>query len=321
MEKKGVRKGERAEGPDMKKSVEAYLQSQLPGIFRALARKITIPQLIAASGSISDIDINKIILGEAKIDKVTLQDTSATVQSGSAYLQNVRINLELKFTLDWWVDIWVYSDSGTEDLGSIWFPVSIGDVRVPSLEDIHLSIPSMTTQNIKANMPPISNLDLKAGNFTNLQATETTIPADGFQLSGLGLGNFSLSNLQVPKTFTREASLQQFQPQAELVLPSAQMTQVSIPSASANNIQSNAIALDGVASKRGLSISFGIFGVTIWVQPVAHMSIGSMVLSDVKISALVNQARIENVRIPVDIRGISLKGIEIRELNINNMQG
>jgi hypothetical protein len=321
MADKNSEKTKKTEAPDSANSIEGLLRSQLSNIIAMVARKINIAQLAAASGNIRDIDIDKIVLGEAKIDKVTLQGTTAGIHSGSAFLQNVKIILELKLTLDWWVDVWVYDDSGTESLGSMWFPIPVGNVHVPSLEDIDLTIPSLSVEDISVDIAPITNLDLGGGSFDGLDAKETTLPAAGFQLSGLGLGNFSLSNLSVPKTSTKEATIDRFQPDSDLVLPGAAVSQLQVPSAAAGNIQSGAIAIDGVATKRGVSVNFGIFGFTFWIQPVAHMSIGSMLLQDVTFSANINKVDIENVTVPIDIRGIRLKDIDLNQVDVNNISG
>ncbi|MBD3185144.1 hypothetical protein GF312_22885 [Candidatus Poribacteria bacterium] len=301
--------------------LDSLLRERLSDIIAVVARKINIMQLAAASGTIRDIDIDKVVLGEAKIDKLILQNTTAGVHSGNAFLQDVKILLELKLSLDWWIDIWVYDDSGTENLGSLWFPISVGNVQVPSLENIDLTIPSLSVEDVNANIKPITNLDLGGGSFDDLDAKETTVPADGFQLSGLGLGNFNLSNVNVPRTSTKEAKIERFQPNSDLVLPGAAVSQLQVPAASADNIQSDAILIDGVATKRGISVNFGIFGFTFWVQPVAHMSIGSMLLQDVTLSANIDQAMIESISVPIDIRGIVLKDVELRQINVNNISG
>lgn len=305
----------------LNKQAEDLLKGRLPDIIASVSRKINIAQLAAGSGTIRDIDIDKVVLGEAHIDKVILEGTKAGIHSGSAFLQNVRVLLELKLSLDWWVDVWVYEDSGTESLGSMSFRLPIGNVQVPSLEDIDLSIPSLSVDNLSADISPISNLDLKGGTFNELDARETKLPASGFQLNGLGLGNFSLSGVQVPKTTTKEATIDRFRPNSDITLPGAQISQIQIPSAVAGTIQSGPIDVDGVATRRGVGVNFGIFGVTFWVQPVAHINIDSLTLQDVSLSAAINQAKIENVTIPVDIRGIKLKDIEINQVEINNITG
>jgi len=306
---------------DLGDKIEAYLQEKLPGIFQILSKKINIKEVIAASGSIKDIAVDKILMGDATIDKIILKGTSANIKSGSAFLQNVRINLELKLTLEWWYDIWIHSDSGTENLGSLWFPLQLGNVQVPSLEDINLSVPNVVIDNLTTGISPINNLDLGSGNFSQIDATDTTLPVNGFQLTGLGLGNFNLSQIQVPKTSTQKATIQQFKPANNIVLPEAQINNLNIPETSINNIQSANISLDGSASKKGINVNLGVLGFKFWVEPVAHINIASMTLQDVKLNAIINMANIEDISIPIDIRGITVKGVDINNIDINDISG
>ena len=66
------------------------------------------------------------------------------MHAGSAFLENVRILLELRLSVDWWYDIWVWDDHGTQGLGSLSFAIGIGNVAVPSLHDINLAVPQAT---------------------------------------------------------------------------------------------------------------------------------------------------------------------------------
>lgn len=309
------------EKADVLKNVESMLEAKLPGIFRQLGRQINISQLLVKSGLLRDLDIDKVILGQTHIDRLVLQGASALLHSANAFLKDVRISLELKITVDWFINLAVFSDSGTENLGSIFFNIPVGNIQIPSLSNIDLTIPTVTIENVSANITPIVNLDLNGGQFEKATATQTVIPSGGFQLNGLGLGNFTLSSLQVPGISTSEAKIQRFLPNNEIVLPGAQLSQLSVPSTTVNDIQSNNIAFDGVASRRGLGFDIGFLGVTVFVTPIAHMFVGSMLFQDVNLSATVNQARIENIKVPVDIRGITIKGVELVDVNVTGVNG
>jgi hypothetical protein len=306
--------------PQLSPQVTAALQQHLPIVLAGLTRKINIAQVLAAAGQITDIEVDKIVLGSAHIGQLTLNGTSLNLSSGSAFLRNVRIVLELQFSLDWWYDIGIAHGSGTDNLGSVSFGINVGDVLVPSLNNIPLTIPNLTATNVAADIAPITNLDLAGGGFTGLNAMNATIPADGFQLSGLGVGSVSISNGQVPRTLVEKVSIQDFKPNGNIVVPSLQLGPVQLPSANAGDIRTGAaIAFDGIASKRGLSANLGIFGITIWVTPIAHISIGSLDLQGVSIAGSVNQATVLNVSVPIDIRGINLKTINIGQIDVNNI--
>ncbi len=208
-----------------------------------------------------------------------------------------------------------------QNLWALFFNLPVGNVEIPSLEDINLSIPSVSVSNIRADVDNISNMDLLGGSFDGLKAIETTVPQNGFQLSGLGLGNFSISSIQIPATSTTEAKLNRFQPKAEFVLPEASISSLNIPSSIVNNIQSDSIALDAVADEKGVGIDLGFLSITVFVQPIAHMFIGAMELEGVELSASVQKVRIEGIAVPLELRGIAMKGIDLTNIRVNEIKG
>jgi hypothetical protein len=206
-------------------------------------------------------------------------------------------------------------------LGSIFFAVSVGDVEVPSLSNIVVNIPDVTATNVTATIGPIVNFDLGGGGFTGVCATNAAIPTNGFQLNGLGLASASIGNVEIPQTLVDNVRIQDFTPSGNIVVPSAQLTQLQLPLASASDIQSAApIAIDAEATSRGLRFRLGdIFGFTIWVTPIAHTHIASLLLGGVGISGSVGQASVQNISVPVDIQGISLTTINIGQIDANNI--
>jgi hypothetical protein len=285
-----------------------------------VTHKINIAQVLAASGQITDIEIGTLIVGPVSIQQLGLEGTSFDLASGSALLQNVQVILQLQFTLDWWYNLWFASGSGSDNLGSLYFAVNVGNVTVPSLQNIPLSIPNLTASNVTANVPAITNLDLGGGSFDGVTVTNTTIPANGFQLGGLGLGAVTIANLEVPQITVAAVAVDKFSPTANVVIPSVELGQISLPAANAANIQTTSpIAFDADASVRSLNVPLGIFGVNIIITPIAHISIGSILLSGVSVSGSVQQGTIQNVQLPVNIQGINLKSINIGEINVNNI--
>ena len=100
--------------------VTTTLTPTFPGadLVIAAVRAIDISQVLVASGSLGSLRVADLRLGEATVDRLVVEGVSASVHAGSAFLQDVRILLELKLSVDWWYDIWVWDDSGSQGLGS-----------------------------------------------------------------------------------------------------------------------------------------------------------------------------------------------------------
>jgi hypothetical protein len=282
---------------------------------------IHIAEVQTASGQVASIEVDKITPGEAHVGGLSLTNASFAINAGTALLQNVRFLLRLEFTLTYWYNFGFFSGSGSDNLGTIAIPFNAGDVVVPSLNNIGLNIPNIGATNVSASIAPIVNFVLGGAGFTNLVADTVTLPSAGFQLGGLAVGPVSIASLQVPDALVAKVSIATFNPTGNVVVPSVQLNNINLPSASAGDIQSaSPITISNItASAQGVSGNFGIFGIGIMVTPVINTFIGSLQLSNVKISGNVGAAQIQNISVPIAISGINLKTISIAGIDVTNI--
>jgi len=303
-------------------AVQAYLDRILPGMFKNLARAICVSELSVGSGTFGKLGAAKVELGEVAIGRLLLQNATAGLESERAYLRNFQVGVEVKLKLDWWIDVWIYDDSGTEDLGSLTPPnVGLGDVSIPGLDRIDLTAPAMATENLTMGLPTLTNLDLGAGELQGARLVTTTLPADGFQIGGMSLGSFGLASAQLPAVTVKEATLETLGPQAALHLPRISIPGFSIPQAGANDVRSGAIAVAGELSQLGVSVNFGVFGVTVWAQPLVHLSVDEMLLQGVKLSVGVGLVQVEDLHIPAKLQGVTMKKIHLSDVQVTDVRG
>ena len=281
-----------------------------------------VAQVQVASGQTAGIEIAKIVPGPAQVGGLSLTGTSLAINSGTALLQNVRFLLQLEFTLTYWYNLgFGISGNGSDNLGTIAIPFNVGNVLVPTLNNIALTIPNVAATDVTASIAPIVNLILGSAGFTGLVADTITLPSNGFQLGGLGLGPVSIGSVQVPNALVGNVSIADFSPTGNIMVPSVQLNNIQLPSANAADIQSVApIAINNIeSSPQGVSANLGIFGVGIVVTPIINTFIGSLVLSGVSISGSVTQAEVQNISVPIVISGINLKTISIGAIDVNNI--
>jgi hypothetical protein len=295
------------------------LKNHLPDLFALLVRKINVAQIVAKTGQVGDISIGEIAIGDVVVDSLKLTDTSANLTSGSAFLQDVAMTLELRFRLEWWIDIEIYEDEGVEDLPTLWFSMNVGNVQVPSLDDIEMDIPEVTVSNLSANVAPIKNLDLGPAGFTKLKVDDLTLPSAGFSLAGLALGTLNLSGLGAPEVKAAKAGIDEFTPTHTVVLPAANVQGISIPSTSIPNVSSGNFGLDAQASSRALKVDFDIFGFRFVVTPIVHMHINAMTLQGLALSADVGQVSVQNARLPVNVKNIVLKSLKLDDVSLSDI--
>lgn len=294
-----------------------------PGIDLALKalRAIDISQVLVASGGIGALRVADLKLGEATIDRLVVEGVSASVHAGSALLENVRILLELRLSVDWWYDIWVWDDSGTQGLGSLSFAIGIGNVAVPSLHDINLAVPQATVDGAALTVAPVTNLDLGGATFRELKIEDTKLPASGFGLSGLQLGAVSIASLGAPDATARSLAIGELAPAAPIRLPAIEVANVRVPSARIPDVTSQAAVNidDAQATRRGVSLDLGVLGFTFWVAPVVDIHIGTLRLHDVALSAGVDRLRVEGIALPVTVHGVTAGGLQLQQLTVNQI--
>lgn len=292
------------------------------GVIAAAMRTVDISRIMAVSGNVGSLSVDRIELGQATIDRLVIQNLQASVQSGTTRLEDVRFLLELRLSVDWWYDFgWLGSGGGTESLGSLSFGLPLGNVLVPSLQDINLSVPSATVNDAEAEIRPVTNLDLGGARFRNLRVDDTKLPSAGFDVSGLQFGALTLSEIGFPAASSRRLSLGDFMPNRALTLPAAEVRGIEVPAAQIPTVRSQGSVEinDAQATRRGVRLSLGIFGFTFWVQPVFDIHIGALTLNDVTASAAIGRLRLEDLSAPVTIRGLMMGELQLEQLTVNQI--
>jgi hypothetical protein len=291
-------------------------------VARAL-RTIDISQVLAASGTIGSLKVGSVQLGEATIDRLVVRDVTTSVHSGRAFLQNVRTITRVQVIVDWWYDVLFDSGSGRDTFTSPLIPIEVGNLLVPSLQDINLSVPEVTVTGARAQITPIANLDLGGGRFDDVTVNGTKLPAAGFGLSGLELGTLTLSDLGVPATATQSVTLGQFRPNGALTLPGVEVTGVNVPAAQAPSIQSsspvNVFGLQPQDPYPVGGLDLRIFGFSIGVRPIIDIQIGVLTLDDVSLRAAIGSLRLESVTTPVTVRDIALGDVALQQVTVKQI--
>lgn len=303
--------------------LKSLLNSRIPGLLSMLSQKINIDQIKAESGKLRDLDITKVELGNASIENIILADTHAALNGGQAFLENVHVELTLKLTLGWKVDgPGPLDKSGEKDLEEMLFSFDLGNVSVPSLSNINMQIPSLRVPNVNASMKPITNIDLGGASMKKITAKDTDAPTGGFSLTGMGIGSANIENISIPKTTTAKITMEEFAPNTDVKLPGAEVRNLQIPAANVANINTGSFDISTTPNllKKDLDVDLGgIVKLKIGVEPIIDMNIGSLTINDSEISATVSKLNIDNIQIPVTVRGIQMNDLDIGTIKINKI--
>lgn len=283
-------------------------------------RKISIDSVALSSGTLSDVEISKVNLGNASIGTINIENVSASLKQSSAILENVRAILELDFTLIWKVDLgWLGHWGDTNNLGSIDIPIDLGNISIPDLDNIDLTIPKVDIPSVVAEMKPITNLQLGAFSLTSADIDKLTLPSAGLNLTGMGVGDVSISSLSVPGVSSKAIGVAGAQPELSIDLPGATVQNLSIPSVSIPEITSASFDTAATASAKNIEVNLGILKITLRVTPTIHLDVGLMKISDAQLDASIGSVDINDISLPVSIQGLSASAFEAQGISVNKI--
>ncbi|WP_210526899.1 hypothetical protein [Rubellimicrobium arenae] len=281
-------------------------------------KRVDISQILAKSGVAGSIGVGRIELGQATIERVAIQGVNARLEAGSTQLEGVRGVIRIIATLAYRV---LLADRTAS--AEFRFPFSIGNVVIPNLDNINVNIPSATLSDARIGVEPILNLDLGGGQFTDLRIDGTHLPAAGFGLDGIALGNVMLRDVSVPATFTSSLSIGSFAPVQPLRLPNTVLAGLQLPDVDVPHVSSGApISIPSITPVDvGTSVGFDLIllSVRLSLRPVVDIEISALTIKDIEAFSSVQRIAIEDIRAPVTLHDFRLGELELREVTINQI--
>jgi hypothetical protein len=302
-------------------TLDMHLLEQL---VTATLRRVRIERVTTDAGRAGSVQVDRIEVGDATIDQVTIQDFAAGLHGGSALLRNVRAILELHFQVRWRYDLkWFGSDSGTKTLGSKAKPIPLHDIRLPMLQDIGFEVAETAADDIKATVQPVTGVALGSASFQDLAIDETRLPSDGFGVTGLDFGSVEIESFSAPAADSRQLTVGRFQPEAPLQLPDVEVRGLTLPEVDVPEAGSaGAVSLMDIQPEDFEAPVFKIgdlFEAIFVATPVLHLQIGELVLSGLKASASIGAVQVKGLRTPVAVQGIRLGDLTLGQLSADQI--
>jgi hypothetical protein len=299
-------------------------QGLLDQLENALRRRINVERIATAGGRAGPVHIDRIEVGEAAIDKVTIEDLAARLRCGSAILRNVRAILELHFEVHWSYDLkWFGSDSGVKTLGSKAKPIPLHDIRIPMLRDIAFAIPTADVMDVSATVLPVTEVALGGASFQGLAIDDTRLPSDGFQIAGLGFGSLEIEGFGAPAADSAQLTIARFAPDEPLRLPDIGLGTIQLPEVDVPDVVSpEPVTLMDIQPETFEAPVFKIgdlFKAIFVATPVLHLQIGELVLSELRATAAIGAVHIAGVSTPVTVEGVRLGALTLDQLSVDRI--
>ena len=279
----------------------------------------TIPQATIQKAGLNAISVGQVGVGPISIGQLVLTDLQVNTAADGAFLKNVVVTLTYTMSLDWHLHIELpghtIDDSGTEDLDSPQFIVGLGDIRIPGLQNIGISIDSLALNQVAATSNPVSNVTLGSALAEQIEAKNVLLPAHGFTLVGLGLGGLDIAGLGAPAASVDSVTIDRVHAEST---PFGQMTlaNLALPSASVADITGDGVDVVGTPRPKAFHLDLGCLDLTLKVNPRAEAHIDQVVIQNVKANTSIGKLEFNNIQAPFELLNLTLSQIGIDTVSL-----
>lgn len=284
--------------------------------------KVNVPEVDIQRAGLATISVGQVGIGPLHIGQLVLENTDVTMSAGPAVLSNVRVTVTLRITLGWHIHIPlpIVDDidvGDTIDVGSPSFSMNVGDVTIPSLNDVRIRIPSLTAANAAvATVNPLTNLNLGAATAEGIRVRDVTLPSQGFTLAGLTVDSVEGSAIGVPAASVGSATIDRVHGNP-VTIPTVSLGGLTLPAASIPDITSRA-PLDVPANlqSRVFTMDAGILQLSLTIRPSALSHIDQLRIRNATANASVGHVVLHNVVLPYEVLNLTLSQIGITTIGI-----
>jgi hypothetical protein len=280
-----------------------------------------VPQLEVQQAGLQTIAIGQVAIGPIRVGELVLDNVDFSMSAAQGVLQNMSVTVTIHVTVEWHVHVEMPAripdiDIGdTYDLGSLNCSITVGNVMLPGLNNIHLHLPSLTAQNMSVSADPLA-LELQNATADQIQATNVALPSAGFTIAGLTLNSVQVNNVGVPAAKLDQATIGHLHGDPATI-PAFTFSNLNLSAAPIPNV-SGSFPLDIPANVPTQSLGFdaGILRMGIHLTPSVLSHIDRLELTNAHTSAKVGQVVLHNVTLPYDVLNLTLSQIGLNSITI-----
>jgi hypothetical protein len=276
-----------------------------------------VPEAVVARVDVGRIDVGQVSLGDIVVGTLRVDNAQVNIRSGQVLLRDVVVSMRLEITLDWFVDVVLFSDSGTQELDIVTIDFALGDWEIPGLGNIDLDIAALTGSDVHTSADPIPGLQVNGLAAETVRATDVVLPTAGFTLAGLGLASLTVADVSVPAARVGGATVEQVRG-TPLSLPSLRLRGLALPSAAAGDIRSGALDIPLQRRERiplgGFSLGF--VGVDVFARPSAATQVSRLEMTGVRASLSADLVELGNVTVPYGLHNLTLADLGVHTIDI-----
>lgn len=265
------------------------------------------------------ISVGQVGIGPIQIGHLVVSDFELNAAGDGALLRNFRVTITYAMSIEWRLRLEVpgavAEDSGTVDLGIQNFEVGFGDIKLPGLENLKISIDSLNVDNVAATAAPITNLQLGTAVAEQIKIKNLKLPTEGFTIAGLGIGALKVGGVGVPAANLDSFAIGRLRGDA-VPLGEMALANLSLPSASIADIASQGVDVSAVPRPKAFHIDLGCLDLTIKINPKAEAHIDQLLIHNVSASTSIGKIELRNVVAPYELLNLTLAQLGIETISV-----
>ena len=285
--------------------------------------KLTVPQVSVQRAGLASISIGHVGIGPINVGQLVLENADINMSAAHAVLSNVRVTVTLRITVAWHVHVglpWPFDDidiGDSYDLGSPSFSLGVGNITIPSLDDVRITIPSLTAAGTAvSNVQPITNLQVPGASAERIDVRNVALPSQGFTLSGLTFDSVEGETVGVPEATVGSVSIGRVHG-SPLTVPSLTLGGLRLPTVSIPDITSRApLDIPANLQARTFLMEAGLLRLTLTIRPSALSHVERLRITNASANASVGRVVLQNVVLPYDVLNLTLSQVGINVIGI-----
>jgi hypothetical protein len=280
----------------------------------------TIPDTTVNRAGINSIAVGQVGIGPIRIGQLTVRNLNLRMSTGAIELRNFRVTVSLRLALVWKVCVGIPFDGskcwdGTINLGEPSVTVPLGDVRIPGLQTFDINMGQLSVSNLTATSSPLNNLRIGTAVAEQIRARNTTVPAQGFQVAGLGLNAVRMDGVGVPAVRVEEVAVARVKGEA-LPLGGLTLANLALPATAVGDIASTALDVRATAVRHDIVADAGLLDITLQITPTARARMDRFSISGLNASGSIGSIEIRDAVAPYELLNLTLSQIGIESIDI-----
>ena len=285
--------------------------------------KLTVPQVSVQRAGLASISVGHVGVGPIRVGQLVLENADVKMSAAHALLSNVRVTVTLRISIAWRVHVglpWPFDDidvGDSYDLGSPSFSMGVGNITIPSLDDVRISIPSLTAASTTVgNVQSITNLHIPGASAERIDVRDVALPSQGFTLSGLTFESVEGETLGVPEVTVGSVSIGRVHG-GPVTLPALSLGGLRLPTVSIPDITSRApLDIPANLQARTFTMDAGLLDLSLTIRPSALSRVERLRITNASASASVGQVVLQNVVLPYEVLNLTLSQVGINTIGI-----